>query len=420
MNEVKKKQVLQLASRMGELMMAYGAESFRVEDTISRICKASGVDNVNVFVVPTGIFISIEPDHEDGEIMTSVRRLYSRTTNLCKMSRLNQISREFTSTDMTVETALSEINRIAEEPDRPLWLMLLGAGIASAFFAVIYSTNIMTFICAFLIGVFAEYLYIILSKIDMNFFIKGFTCCAAAATLSVMCQIVGLTPGYGAVIVGVIMLFTPGAALTNAIRDLLQGGMLSGVSAMAETMLIAVSLAGGVGIVLKIRSLTAPPVSVTNIEIPLWATVILAAAAVAGYSILFYVPWKAMIASCFVGAFGWAACQAMSSMGQSSVVATLLGSFIVAAGALVCSRTLHLPNTVFIIPSIITLVPGALTYFTMRDFLAGNLNSAISLGVDTILTAGAIALGLFGFGAIVQVISQIRKRAASRINKLAG
>ena len=417
MNAVKKKQVLQLASRMGELMMAYGAEAFRVEDTITRICKASGVDNANVFVVPTGIFISIEPDHEDGEILTSVRRLYSRTTNLCKVSRLNQISRVFTTTDMSVETALEEINNIAEEPDRPLWLMLLGAGIASAFFAAIYSTDIMTFLCAFVIGAFSEYLYILLSKIDMNFFIKGFTCCAAAATLSVMCQLAGLTPGYGAVIIGVIMLFTPGAALTNAIRDLLQGGMLSGVSAVAETILIAISLAGGVGIVLKIRSMAAPAVTVTNVYIPIWITVFLAAAAVAGYSILFYVPWKAMVASCFVGALGWAVCQTASSFGQSTIISTLLGSFIVAAGALICSRTLHLPNTVFIIPSIIPLVPGALTYFTMRDFLAGNLNSAMSLAVDTVLTAGSIALGLFAFGAIVQVFTQLKRRAYSRINK---
>ena len=48
------------------------------------------------------------------------------------------------------------------------------------------------------------------------------------------------------------MLFVPGVAITNSIRDFLSGDMLSGIARMTEAILIAVSLAAGVGVVLKI------------------------------------------------------------------------------------------------------------------------------------------------------------------------
>ena len=48
------------------------------------------------------------------------------------------------------------------------------------------------------------------------------------------------------------MLFVPGAALTNALRDFLTGDMLSGVSRLTEAVAIAVSLAAGAGIILTL------------------------------------------------------------------------------------------------------------------------------------------------------------------------
>ena len=51
------------------------------------------------------------------------------------------------------------------------------------------------------------------------------------------------------------MLFVPGVALTNSIRDFLSGDMLSGVSRLVEALLTAVSLAAGAGVVLKLWDL---------------------------------------------------------------------------------------------------------------------------------------------------------------------
>jgi len=54
---------------------------------------------------------------------------------------------------------------------------------------------------------------------------------------------------------GTIMLFVPGVAITNSIRDFLSGDMLAGVTRMVEAVVTAVSLAAGAGIVLKLWSI---------------------------------------------------------------------------------------------------------------------------------------------------------------------
>ena len=53
-----KKNVLRLALFIGELMLVNGAETYRVEDTILRICKSRNYCHINVFTSPTVIIIS--------------------------------------------------------------------------------------------------------------------------------------------------------------------------------------------------------------------------------------------------------------------------------------------------------------------------------------------------------------------------
>ena len=59
-----KKDILRLALFIGELMLSNGAETYRVEDSILRICKSRGFNHINVFTSPTVIIIS--DDRFDG------------------------------------------------------------------------------------------------------------------------------------------------------------------------------------------------------------------------------------------------------------------------------------------------------------------------------------------------------------------
>ena len=69
------KKVLKYAMEIGECMLVSGAGVSRVEDTISRICKAYGAKEANVFSITSSIVTTIED--EKGEILTQTKRIRS-------------------------------------------------------------------------------------------------------------------------------------------------------------------------------------------------------------------------------------------------------------------------------------------------------------------------------------------------------
>ena len=126
MEKKKQKDIMKLALRAGDIMMKSGAEIYRVEDTIERICKSCGIENVDVFATPTGIFMST--DNEDASNTVSyIKRIRSSETDLTRISRVNQFSRSFTTTDMTVE----EGNKILDDIEKKQTISVLDSGAGS-------------------------------------------------------------------------------------------------------------------------------------------------------------------------------------------------------------------------------------------------------------------------------------------------
>ncbi|MDF2877859.1 MAG: threonine/serine exporter family protein, partial [Clostridia bacterium] len=56
-------QILNFAVKAGELMLKSGAETYRVEDTITRILQANPYEHIDTFVIPTGIIVTVQDDN---------------------------------------------------------------------------------------------------------------------------------------------------------------------------------------------------------------------------------------------------------------------------------------------------------------------------------------------------------------------
>jgi Uncharacterized conserved protein len=253
-NQMQKK-VLILALRAGELMMKSGAEIYRVEDTITRICKACKIPFVEVFATPTGIFLSLDEGSEDSDMHTFIKRIKGSSIDLEKISRINHFSREFTSTDLSIDEGLDILKKISVIKPYPLFLRIFGAGLVSSFFALIFQGGLKDFFCAFIAGTCSYILSVFLDKLELNLFIRGFCCCAVGTLIALGLFSVGLGSNLNSVIIGAIMIFLPGVALTNAVRDTLAGDMVSGSSKGIEAIIIAVSIASGVGVAIKLWTL---------------------------------------------------------------------------------------------------------------------------------------------------------------------
>ena len=53
------------------------------------------------------------------------------------------------------------------------------------------------------------------------------------------------------ILVGALMTLVPGLALTNALRDLFAGDLMSGIGRFVEAVMTALALGGGVSIIMR-------------------------------------------------------------------------------------------------------------------------------------------------------------------------
>ncbi|MCO6019174.1 MULTISPECIES: threonine/serine exporter family protein [Carnobacterium] len=114
----------------------------------------------------------------------------------------------------------------------------------------------------------------------------------------------------------------------------------------------------------------------------------------AAFAIITNVPKRSLVSCGLTGMLGWIVYWGTGQFGVSNVLATFLGAFTVAIFSHFFSRIKKMPVTIFNIPGIVPLVPGALAYQAVRNLVLGDYVVAVSISVKVLLVAGAIASGL--------------------------
>ena len=252
MNKEYQKKILILALYAGEIMMKSGAEIYRVEDTIVRICKACKVPYVECFATGTGIFLSLDNGQPGDDMYTFLKRIDSTSIDLWKISEINSFSRKFSTTDLSVEKGLELLKKIDAKKTYRLPVKFVGACFIGSSFCLMFGGGIAECLASLLAVTAAYALSFIIDKLKFNNFIKIFLSCALATFIALLLDFTGLTSFIGPVIIGAVTIFLPGVAITNSARDLLSGEMLAGLARGTEAIISAVAIASGVGVILQL------------------------------------------------------------------------------------------------------------------------------------------------------------------------
>ncbi len=127
-------EIIEVCLLAGKLMMQNGAETYRVEDTMSRIALAYGISQSHSYVTPTGIFFAIN-DSEPAKLI----RIVERTTDLHKVVEVNAISRKISRDDLSPRAAVMELSKIERGPLRySNRVQLMAAALASGCFMIMF------------------------------------------------------------------------------------------------------------------------------------------------------------------------------------------------------------------------------------------------------------------------------------------
>ena len=126
---------------------------------------------------------------------------------------------------------------------------------------------------------------------------------------------------------------------------------------------------------------------------------IVAMFATISFAILFTAPRKEVVCCGLTGALGWAVYYGMTQQGINSVLASLVATFCLTILSRAFAVIRKNPVTVYLLPGIFPLVPGAGIYYTAYYLFIGNTDMSGFKGLETLEIAGAIVFGIiFGFG----------------------
>ena len=242
--------IIHLAANAGKLMLENGGETYRVEETIDRICKAYGLHEADSFVTTTGIILSVRDEY--GQNTSIVRRIKIRKVDLEKVSKLNDLSRNIKARGLTSDDVNDELLKIDNTKKYSTSTVVIFSSLGAAFFTLLFGGNIFDFIVSLFVGGTIKWCSIKLSKINVNDFFINTLGGAMAAILAIIAVHFKLGSNVDKIIIGSIMLLVPGLAITNAIRDTISGDLLAGISRAVEAFLIAVAIAVGSGIILRL------------------------------------------------------------------------------------------------------------------------------------------------------------------------
>ena len=231
-------------AEIGKLLLKNGAEIYRVEESLERMCQSYGFQDIGVFALPTYFTMSVT--FQDGTSTSLTKRTLQNRTNLDAVCALNvrKICNE-TPTNDFIEQQIQAINSL--HPIMPL--VLLGYGLGAGGYAIFFGGGLHEGIIAGIIG-FLMYFFIWINEIlGINSLMRTTLTSMFLTILAILFYHFHLIYNLDATIIGCLMILTPGIAITNSLRDIIDGNYVSGQARLVEAFFIATAIALGVGLI---------------------------------------------------------------------------------------------------------------------------------------------------------------------------
>lgn len=230
-----------VVTKAGVLLLEHGAEVYRVEDSMYRLCKMYGCSTVDSYATPTLIIISFTLDQE---LSHNVKRVTLKDTNLNKVEKVNSLIRSVSNENISLEELNEKLDEIEKEKNNPDYISIFAAFVFSAGFAIAFGGKFNEIIISALIASIARWFTISLEKTVIHPFFKNGLCAFFITIACIITSNLGLC-NEEIVINSTIMLLVPGLIICNAIRDSINGDLNSSLLRFLEALYIAIAVGFG-------------------------------------------------------------------------------------------------------------------------------------------------------------------------------
>ncbi len=394
-----------LVIALGRAYHQSGVPSDQLEEIMHEAARALDLE-LQVTALPTSIMAAIGPGYAQKVVLL---RLEPGSIDLRRLALLNIVYERILHDPIDVSYAVREVSRIADLQPRVTVLPTVAAyGVLSLGAAIILGGGAHEDMAAALVGVATGFLAVfgrVVPTIARLFEVLA----AFVATVVVTFYASHVHPlaVYVPLVAGVVQVL-PGFQLTAALHELAFRNLVAGTARLGSVLMTVLSLGCGFALGIAVVGTGAMHAGhVTVLPTP-WFLLALAVLAVAtGIAILEnarLLDYPLVLGSCVVAEVAYR----LFALLPAHQVAAFGGALAVGLVATIGAKYVRVPQAVLLIPGLLILVPGALSYESILFILQSDAADAASIAVNSVVAAVEIVAGLLLAQLIVSPIHRHR------------
>ena len=409
--------LLDFATDLGYELSKCGAETYRVEESVTRILTAYGVES-EVFAIPNCLIVSITSP--EGHPLTYMRRIGFHGNDLDGVSLFTSLSRRICTEKPDPEDAMVLLEQTRRSRNQHHWaVILLGYMLASGGFTLFFGGNFMDCLAGGLGGLTVGLLQMFMDRLKTNTFFQTLLSAIPLALIPYALGAAGIIHIPDAAVIGTVMVLIPGLLFTNAMRDIIFGDTNSGVNRIIQVLLITIAIACGTGVAWSVASqLWGAPVSAPMIQHTLFMQCLGCMIGAIGFCFLFNIHSLGILFCTAGGILTWIVHCVLIDLGIDEMAAVLLASIFAAIYAEIMARRRKCPAIGYLILGLISLIPGSSLYYTINFAVQGHMEQFADRGMRTIAIAGLMAAGILLVSTSVRMIYESKNHRAAKKQRL--
>jgi uncharacterized membrane protein YjjP (DUF1212 family) len=410
---------LDLALRVGEVVLSSGAGAADTQATMLSVTAASGLRGCAVDVNFDALSVSYQPA-PDAPPTTQVRQVAYRSRDYSRLADVDQLVRELSRGEVEMPEARHRLSTITSAAHPyPRWSVTFALGFMAAGAALVIGGTWLVVLAAFLGAAGIDRINKLMSRTRWPAFYQQVAGALFVSVLAISLHAMHVRADPSLVIGSGIVVLLAGIALVGAIQDALTGFYVTATARSLEAMLLTggviAGVSGGLTFGDKIGQDLRIEVYISHISD--WPLSLLGGAVTAAaFSYACYAPLRSLLPSSIVGLLGTAVYLAAVQWGFGIAWASAVAAIAVGVFSYSLAGRVRVPPLVVVVAGIVPLLPGLTIYKALFQLSKGNI-----VGLISFATAATIAVGLAAGVLLGEYIAQPLKREARRMEtRLAG
>jgi uncharacterized membrane protein YjjP (DUF1212 family) len=394
-------EVAHLTLGVGRLLLASGADTAQVQDSMTRFAGGFGFET-HLVVGYEALLLTVVAGEQFRTKVGS--RVPAMNVNMSAVAAVNQLVGEVEEGRWELADARKELEAIEHRsPAYGRWIVVIALGLTAASLARLFGSDWPTFWVSWLAGSVGMWLRQVLGRYELNLFFIPFAAALVSGVIGGVAVLLGASSTPALCLVAPGMIIVPGVPLVNAVEDMIKNHMTVGIARLGLGSLVTVAIAFGLFVATTTTGAKIP-VDAPQQLLSVPEDALFSALAALGYLFLFNVPARIAWAGVVCGVISHTLRTLCLHLGIDIVTGTLLGALVVGFLAQGFARHYRAPAVAFAFPGVVAMVPGAFAFRAVIGFLqivqAGAaaptalMTETLALAVTCVLMVAAIAIGI--------------------------